>query len=78
MRTVERGAAARLLQLPNLPQHFGELRGAYSIMRKEQLLRTAYLAAVKSDAKIVNYLARRLVESGGKPPSLKLPSAGAK
>jgi len=43
--------------------------------RKEQLLRTAYLTAAKSDAKIVNYLARRLVESGGKPPSLPVPGA---
>jgi len=30
--------------------------------RKEQLLRTAYLTAARNDAKIVNYLARRLVE----------------
>jgi peptidyl-prolyl cis-trans isomerase SurA len=38
--------------------------------RKEQLLRTAYLAAARNDAKIVNYLARRLVESQGKSASL--------
>ena len=46
--------------------------------RKEQLLRTAYVAAARSDAKIVNYLARRLVESQGKPPSFPVPSPGAK
>jgi peptidyl-prolyl cis-trans isomerase SurA len=38
--------------------------------RKEQLLRAAYLTAVRSDAKVVNYLARRLVESQGKVPAL--------
>lgn len=38
--------------------------------RKEQLLRTAYLTAVRTDAQVVNYLARRLVESQGKAPSL--------
>ena len=36
--------------------------------RKEQLLRTAYLTAIRSDAVVVNYLARRLVESQGKMP----------
>jgi hypothetical protein len=46
--------------------------------RKEQLLRTAYLTAARSDAKVVNYIARRLVESQGKPPSLPLPGPGAK
>jgi hypothetical protein len=34
--------------------------------RKEQLLRAAYLAAAQSDARVTNYLARRLVESRGK------------
>jgi len=47
--------------------------------RKEQLLRTAYLTSVRSDAKVVNYLARRLVEAQGKMPSLApiAPAAGA-
>lgn len=36
--------------------------------RKEQLLRAAYLTAVREDAQVVNYLARRLVESQGKLP----------
>lgn len=34
--------------------------------RKEQLLRTAYLSAARSDADVVNHLARRLVQSQGK------------
>jgi len=43
--------------------------------RKEQLLRTAYLTAIRSDANVVNYEARRIVESkgagtAGAPPSL--------
>ena len=35
--------------------------------RKEQLLRTAYLSAVRSDADVTNHAARRVVESQGKP-----------
>jgi peptidyl-prolyl cis-trans isomerase SurA len=38
--------------------------------RKEQLLRAAYLTAVRTDANVVHYLARRLVESNGKMPTL--------
>lgn len=38
--------------------------------RKEQLLRTAYLTAVRGDATVVNYLARRLVASQGKSTGL--------
>ena len=34
--------------------------------RREQLLRAAYLTQVRSDAKVENYLARRLVETQGK------------
>ena len=36
--------------------------------RKAQLLRAAYLTAAREDAQVVNYLARRLVESQGKLP----------
>jgi peptidyl-prolyl cis-trans isomerase SurA len=46
--------------------------------RKEQLLRTAYLSAVRSDAQVVNYLARRLVESKGAMPGVPLSSPAAK
>ena len=34
--------------------------------RKEQLLRTAYLSAARSDANVVNHIARRMVEAKGK------------
>ena len=40
--------------------------------RKEQLLRMAYLTSVHSDAEVVNYLARRIVESPGTMPSIPL------
>ena len=51
--------------------------------RKEQVLRAAYLAAARSDAKVVNYEARRLVASKGvladaQPPPGVLPAAPAK
>jgi peptidyl-prolyl cis-trans isomerase SurA len=36
--------------------------------RKEDLLRAAYLTSLRTDAKVVNYLARRVVESQGKVP----------
>jgi peptidyl-prolyl cis-trans isomerase SurA len=36
--------------------------------RKEQLLRTAYLTAMQTDADVTNHLARRLVESQGTLP----------
>jgi peptidyl-prolyl cis-trans isomerase SurA len=38
--------------------------------RKEQLLRAAYLVNVRTDAHVVNYLAKRLVEAQGKIPNL--------
>ena len=39
--------------------------------RKEQLLRAAYLTAVRGDANVTNHFARRLVESKGIVPSLQ-------
>jgi len=42
--------------------------------RKEQLLRAAYLTSIRSDAQVVNYLARRLVETKGAMPSAPLSS----
>jgi hypothetical protein len=44
--------------------------------RKEQLLRSAYLTALRSDASVVNYYARQLVESTAKPPTLAPKSPG--
>ena len=46
--------------------------------RREQLLQAAYLTAVRNDAHVVNYLARRLVESQGKPPTLPFAAPGPK
>ena len=39
--------------------------------RREQLLRTAYLAEARDAAQVTNYLARQVVESQGKPPASK-------
>lgn len=60
-------AGQRDLSMPPVRERITEtLRG-----RKEQLLRAAYLTAARSDAEVVNYLARRLVESQGNTPSLQ-------
>ena len=37
--------------------------------RREQLLRAAYLASLRNDTVVVNYLAKRVVESKGKTPA---------
>jgi peptidyl-prolyl cis-trans isomerase SurA len=52
---------------PSMPQVRQRITDAIR-GRKEQLLRTAYLTSIRSDAVVVNYLARRLVESQGKVP----------
>jgi len=47
--------------------------------RREQLLRAAYVETARENAKVVNHLARRLVESAGKPPTIpSLPLAPPK
>jgi parvulin-like peptidyl-prolyl isomerase len=43
--------------------------------RREQLLRAAYLASLRNDAQITNYLASRVVASNGKLPNLPLATA---
>ena len=59
-------AGQRDLSIPAVRESItGTLRG-----RREQLLRAAYLTAVRSDAQVVNYLARQLVESQGKVAAL--------
>ena len=64
----------RDLSTPGLRERIsGTLRA-----RKEQLLRTAYLTAVRSDAEVVNYLARRLVESKGQLPAAASTTPAAK
>jgi len=46
--------------------------------RKEQLMRAAYLLAARDQTRIVNYLARQVLESAGKLPEIKvLPPAAA-
>jgi peptidyl-prolyl cis-trans isomerase SurA len=59
-------AGQRDLSMPAVRESITEtLRG-----RREQLLRTAYLTAIRSDANVDNYLARRVVEAQGKVPTL--------
>jgi peptidyl-prolyl cis-trans isomerase SurA len=45
--------------------------------RKQQLLRSAYIGVVRNDAVVVNHLARRLMQSNGKMPSLAPAKPGA-
>ena len=67
-------AGQRDLSMPQVRESIvANLRG-----RKEQLLRSAYLTALRTDADVVNYFARRLVESESKtapatPPASKTP-----
>ncbi len=37
--------------------------------RKEALLRAAYLASLRTDAKVTNHLAQRVVQAKGAPPA---------
>jgi peptidyl-prolyl cis-trans isomerase SurA len=46
--------------------------------RREALLRTAYIAAARNNATIINHLARRLVEGRGKLPTLMPAPTGAR
>ena len=46
--------------------------------RKEQLLRSAYLIDIRTNARVTNYFAHRLVEAQTKPPSLQPTAPGAK
>jgi peptidyl-prolyl cis-trans isomerase SurA len=57
-------AGQRDLSTPNVKERITQQLRA----RREQLLRSAYLAASRTDAEVVNYLARRVVESQGKVP----------
>ena len=58
-------AGQRDLSMPEVKQRISDGLKA----RQEQLLRTAYLAAARTDADVVNYQARRVVESKGKAPA---------
>jgi len=55
-------AGQRDLSMPDVRERItSTLRG-----RREQLLRAAYLTALRNDTRVVNYLARRVVDSQGK------------
>ncbi len=43
--------------------------------RKEQLMRAAYLVSARDQSRIVNYLARQVIESAGKLPEIKIQPA---
>jgi peptidyl-prolyl cis-trans isomerase SurA len=64
-------AGQRDVSMPPVRQRITEtLRG-----RREQLLRAAYLTVARSDADIVNYVARRVVEGRGQMPPSGAPAA---
>jgi peptidyl-prolyl cis-trans isomerase SurA len=67
-------AGQRDLSMPGVRENISETLRA----RKDQLFRAAYLTMVRSDAVVVNYLARRLVESKGQMPVAQLASPAAK
>ena len=59
-------AGQRDLSTPNVKERISStLKG-----RREQLLRSAYLTAARTDARVVNYLARRVVEEQSKAAPL--------
>jgi peptidyl-prolyl cis-trans isomerase SurA len=61
---ARQAAGQRDLSTPQVRENITEtLRG-----RREQLLRAAYLTALRTDAQVTNYMARRLVASQGKTP----------
>ena len=67
-------AGQRDLSMPDVKQRITDMLKA----RQEQLLRTAYLSAARTDADVVNYEARRVVESLGKPAAATPVPAAAK
>ena len=65
----------RQLSDPQIQQTIRDtLRG-----RKEQLMRAAYLLSARDQSRVVNYLARQVLESAGKLPEIKIqpPAAAA-
>jgi hypothetical protein len=46
--------------------------------RKEQLLRAAYLAIARDDARVTNYLAQQVIEAKGKLPDAAKSPGGEK
>jgi peptidyl-prolyl cis-trans isomerase SurA len=68
-------AGQRDLSTPNVKQRITDTLKA----RREQLLRNAYLTVARTDADVVNYLARRVVQeqSQSAPPAASAPPASA-
>jgi peptidyl-prolyl cis-trans isomerase SurA len=64
-------AGQRDLRTPDVRERITEmLRG-----QREQLLRAAYFAALRSDAGVENHLARRVVEADGRMPGAGVPDS---
>jgi hypothetical protein len=61
-------AGQRDLSVPEVRQNITEGLKA----RKDQLLRAAFLTSIRTDARVVNYLARRLVEGTAAAPGAPL------
>jgi len=61
-------AGQRELSMPGVRERIAETLRT----RKDQLLRAAYLTTVRNDARVVNFLARRLLESNGQMPIVPL------
>lgn len=59
---AKEAAGQRELSTPGVREQITETLRA----RREQLLRTAYLMDIRGDATVVNYLARRVIETQGK------------
>ena len=60
-------AGQRLLVDPQVQQQIRELLRN----RKEQLLRLAFLTVARDEARVTNYLARQVIESAGKLPTVE-------
>ena len=59
-------AGQRLLSDPQVQQSIRDTLRS----RKEQLLRAAYIASLRDQAKVTNYLAQQVIESAGKLPEI--------
>ena len=67
-------AGQRDLSTPGVKDRISETLKA----RREQLVRSAYVTAARGDAKVINHLAHRLLESKAPMPTLKPSSPGGK
>ena len=51
----------------DMPKCLVTVGGETLLSRKDQLLKTAYYESARNEAKIVNYLAKSVMDSAGKP-----------